>query len=55
MPVHFISHIFVNNRQKTSADGIYFSLRVMSIFSLLLVLLLSVNLLSAESADRSKP
>jgi len=31
---HYISQILVNNRQKTSADGICFSLHVMSIFSL---------------------
>jgi len=45
------SQILVNNRQKTSADDVCFSLHVMSIFSLLLLLLLSVNLLSAEFAD----
>ena len=38
----------MNNRQKTFADGICFSLHAVSIFSLLLLLLLSVNLLSAE-------
>ena len=40
----------MTNRQKTSAEGICFSLHVMSIFSLLLLLMLSVNLLSAELA-----
>ena len=45
------SQILVNNRQKTSADDVCFSLHVMFIFSLLLLLLLSVNLLSAEFAD----
>ena len=47
-------HILVNNRQKTSADGICFSLHVLSMFSPLLLLLLSVNLLSTEFSDRSK-
>ena len=37
-----------------SADGICFSSHVMSIFSLLLLLLLTVNLLSSEFAERSK-
>jgi len=36
------------NRQKKPANGICFSLHVMSIFILLLLLLLSVNLLSAD-------
>ena len=40
----------MNNHQKTSADCICLSLHVMSIFSLLLLLLLSVDLLSAEFA-----
>jgi len=44
----------VNSRQKTSADGICLSLHATSIFSLLLLLLLSANLLSAEFADRSE-
>ena len=43
----------VNSRQKTSADGICTSISA-SIFSLLLLLLLSANLLSAEFADRSE-
>jgi len=48
--------IRVNNRQKTFADGICFSLNAISVFSLLLLLLLSVNvgLLSAVSSDRRK-
>ena len=47
-------HILVNNRQKTSADGICFSLHVLSMFSPLLLLLLAVNLLSTEFSDRGK-
>jgi len=30
---HYVSQILVNNRQKTSADGICLSLHVMSIFT----------------------
>jgi len=51
---HYISQPLVNNRQKTSADGICFSLRVISVFSLLLLLLFSVNLLSSEFFDSRK-
>ena len=42
----------VSLHQKTSADGICLSLHVTSVFSLLLLLLLSVSLLSAEFSDR---
>ena len=44
----------MNNRQKTSADGICFCLHVISVFSLLLLLLFSVNLLSSEFFDSRK-
>jgi len=56
MPVLlYITYILVNTCQQTSAGGICLSLHVhvMSIFSLLLLLLLSVNLLSAEFSDCS--
>jgi len=46
----YMSQILVNSRQKTFASGICFSLRVMSIFRILLLLQLSVNLLRAVSA-----
>ena len=52
---HYISRIRVNNRQKTFADSICFSLRVMSFSrNLVVLLLLSINLLSAVSAGCSK-
>ena len=47
MPVSLYFTNLANNRQKTSAYGICYYLHVLSIFSLLLLLLLSVNLLNA--------
>jgi len=52
---HYISQILVNNRQKRLPTySICLSLHVLSVFSLLLLLLLSVKLLSAEFAAVSK-